>query len=358
MDIKKGKNGIYDIYLYGIVGYDFSSLDFIRAFNLATSKIKKVNVRVNTVGGDVLEGIAIFNAIRNSGIEVTIYIDGLAASMGSVIVMAGNKILMSKYAKLMTHRVKGGAYGDADQLKNVAKNVEDVENDIIDIYAKRTGLSKKDIKNKYIKSGIDNWINASDAKNQGLIDDVYDGEPIDLPKDLSNQSDVKRFINQSIVNIKNKNKMKLILSKFGLPDNTSEEQLLSHINNELSKKDNKISDLENKLKDFETQEKTRRENEIKALIDNAIQQKKITESQRETFTNLANQDYENTKAAIEAMQGVAGINSQLDGNRSDNEERKDWKFDDYHQKAPEALAKMKTEDPEKYKKLYNERFGK
>ena len=96
------------ILLYGDIGeYDDNvrSGDIARELLEAEALTGKVDVRINSNGGEVYSGIAIFNALKNSKADITIYVDGIAASMASVIALCGKPVQMSRYARLMLHSV-------------------------------------------------------------------------------------------------------------------------------------------------------------------------------------------------------------------------------------------------------------
>ena len=112
-----GEDGTACILLYGnIGGYDegIRSGDIIRELLEIEARYPKVDIRINSMGGEVYAGIAIFNAIRNSRADITIYIDGIAASIASVIAASGKPVYMSRFARLMVHSISGGCYGDKD----------------------------------------------------------------------------------------------------------------------------------------------------------------------------------------------------------------------------------------------------
>jgi ATP-dependent Clp endopeptidase proteolytic subunit ClpP len=200
--VNKLDNGIAEILLYGDI---FPYEDCVNAKGVA-QEIKelektcsKINVRINSGGGSVFEGIAIFNVIRNSKCEIDTYIDGIAASMGSVIAIAGKKVYMSKYARLMTHKPSGGAWGTALELRKAADAIDDCESIASDIYAARTGLSKAQVAEKFL-NGTDVYFNAEAAKKAGLIDDIYDGEPVDVPKGVTDFKEVCALYNTCLMN--------------------------------------------------------------------------------------------------------------------------------------------------------------
>lgn len=177
------------IYLYGEVG-EGEKVDSLRvAQELAEleKQADKIDVRINSIGGDVFNGIAIFNALRNSKADISIYIDGVAASIAGVIALCGKPLYMAKYARLMIHCVSGGAYGNAGELRRTANTIEDIENDLAQIVAQRCKTTTEQVKQLYF-DGADHWLNASECQTLGLIAGVYDLEPEQDPKQEINKN--------------------------------------------------------------------------------------------------------------------------------------------------------------------------
>ena len=102
------------ILLYGeIGGFDgVNDKDIVCELYEYASMYKGIDVRINSPGGSVYAGMAIFNALRASDADITIYVDGIAASMASVIALCGKPVYMSQYARLMLHNPYGGCYGN------------------------------------------------------------------------------------------------------------------------------------------------------------------------------------------------------------------------------------------------------
>lgn len=107
------------ILLYGDIGDSYGTItssQIARELMAAEAVYKNINIRINSVGGEVYTGIAIFNALRASNANITIYVDGVAASMASVIALCGKPVYMSQYARLMLHSVSGGCYGNTKEI--------------------------------------------------------------------------------------------------------------------------------------------------------------------------------------------------------------------------------------------------
>ena len=176
--LNKLGDGTPEIYLYGDI-YPYE--DCVNASALAKElkelekTCTKINVRINSCGGSVYEGIAIFNLLRNSKCEIDTYIDGIAASMGSVIAMAGKKVYMSRYGQLMTHKPSGGAFGTAEELRKTADAIDGVEKIICALYMERTGMTEEQVREKLL-NGNDVWLGIDEAMKIKLVDDTYDVE--------------------------------------------------------------------------------------------------------------------------------------------------------------------------------------
>lgn len=163
------------LFLYGDVG-DGERVDSYRvAQELATLErsAARIEVRINSNGGDVFSGIAIYNALRNSKADIRLYIDGVAASIAAVIALCGKPLYMAKYAKMMIHNVSGGTYGNAEELRRTADNIERLEDDLAQIIAERCSSTAEDVKTRYF-DGNDHWFSASECKRLGLISGIYD----------------------------------------------------------------------------------------------------------------------------------------------------------------------------------------
>ncbi|HGP0083435.1 TPA: head maturation protease, ClpP-related, partial [Pseudomonas aeruginosa] len=133
-------------------------------------------------GGDVFEGTAIYNLLRNHPASVDVYIDGLAASMASVIAMAGDTIYMPENAMMMVHKPWGIQGGDADDMRRYAELLDKVEDTLVMAYANKTGKSADDIK-ALLKE--ETWMNGREAVAAGFADQLT--EPLQAAAHLSSK---------------------------------------------------------------------------------------------------------------------------------------------------------------------------
>lgn len=171
-----------EILIYDVIGWPYNdAADLVR--HIADLKGKEITARLNTPGGDVFDGIAIFNALKNHDAKVTIRVESLAASMGSVLAMAGREIQAYSSAMLMIHDPWVVTAGNQYELREVADILEKISGNILDIYTGKTKSGKKDMRD-LMKA--ETWLTAKEAKERGFIDTIIEaGKPIKAQFDLS-----------------------------------------------------------------------------------------------------------------------------------------------------------------------------
>lgn len=161
-----------DILIYGIVGDEWDGLDAKTLFGLIAGGDDDLVVHINSPGGYVMEGLAIFNALagaKAAGRKVTIHIDGLAASMASVIAMAGDEIIMADNALMMIHNPWDVAIGDARELRAAADKLDVIRDQLVRIYSGRTGLSADEL---VPMLDAETWLTSEQALEQKFVTSV------------------------------------------------------------------------------------------------------------------------------------------------------------------------------------------
>jgi len=131
--------------------------------------VNKITVRINSPGGDVFEGSAIYSLLSQHKAEVEMYIDGLAASAAFTVAMAGDKIHISESAMMMCHNAWGMCIGDAREMEKTAEVLQKVSSTMCDIYSKKCGMSAEEVQ---LLMDAETWMNAADAVEKGFADDV------------------------------------------------------------------------------------------------------------------------------------------------------------------------------------------
>jgi ATP-dependent protease ClpP protease subunit len=155
-----------EILLYGVIGDPNDKLDARTVTQDVRAASGPLSVRINSPGGYVMEGLAIVQSLRDYPGKVTIYVDGLAASMASVIAMIGAEIIMAESSLMMIHKPWDCAIGNADDMRRDASKLDKIEAQLIGIYAKRTGLSESRLA---AMLAAETWLTASEAHELGFV---------------------------------------------------------------------------------------------------------------------------------------------------------------------------------------------
>ncbi len=163
-----------EIVLYGGIGKDYwgdgsmiSAKDFSDELKNLPKTVNDLSVRINSPGGDVFDGIAIYNRLKQFDGNVTVWIDGLAASISSIIALAGDTINIGEGALYMVHLPWTFAMGNRMELDNTVSRLMDVEEQMVSIYAKKSGLDRNEIKSLL---EAETWLDSDQAIEKGFVD--------------------------------------------------------------------------------------------------------------------------------------------------------------------------------------------
>jgi len=144
--------------------------------------VDEITVRINSPGGDVFDGLAIFNTLQSHRANVTTSVDGLAASIASIIALAGDAVWMAENAMFMIHNPFTVAIGDAAELRKTADTLEKVKDTLVSTYAGKTGLESVEISDFM---NDETWFDAHEAVEQGFADEVTGQVAVAASFDLS-----------------------------------------------------------------------------------------------------------------------------------------------------------------------------
>lgn len=306
------------ILLYGDIGdYDkVRSGDIARELLEMEATYSNIDARINSNGGDVYAGIAIFNAFRNSRANITIYIDGIAASMASVIALCGKKVYMSRFARLMLHSVQGGAYGNKAELEDVIRNIESLENTLAEMLASRLKKTVEEIKAIYF-DGKDHWLTAQQALDAGLIDGIYDTEET-VPAD-STPDQVYTIFNNRLKQPQNDNQMNFdeLRKRPAFQNCTTDDDVLRQITlleteaGKVTGLTTEVTNLKKDLKVFQDKAAADEEAAIDGMLQTAFNEGRISEPQKATYKALLKADRENGEAALKALPAKRRVMNNL-----------------------------------------------
>lgn len=156
------------LYLYDVIGADFFggiSAKMV-ADELATIKgAKSIDVRINSPGGDVFDGNAIFTLLKSHGAKINVFVDGLAASIASVIAMAGDSIEISSAGYFMIHDPSGLSFGNSAEHRKMADLLDKIRDTIVDVYSEKSSASREQLSDWM---STETWFNAEESVANGF----------------------------------------------------------------------------------------------------------------------------------------------------------------------------------------------
>ncbi|EKB01409.1 ClpP-like prohead protease/major capsid protein fusion protein [Proteus mirabilis] len=171
-----------DIYIYDeIGGWGISARRFTEDL-ISLGNLSHINLHIHSPGGEVFDGIAIYNQLKNHSATITVYIDGLAASMASVIAMVGDTVIMPKNAMMMIHKPWGVSWGDANDMREYADLLDKLENVLIPAYVAKTGKTTEEITAMLEQ---ETWLDGDECVEQGFADKVI--EPVKAMASLTSK---------------------------------------------------------------------------------------------------------------------------------------------------------------------------
>ena len=182
-----------EVLIYGNIGDRWNedgvvASELVR--DLSALEADTINLRINSYGGSVPDGLAIYNALRRHKATVNVFVDGVAISCASYIAMAGDTITMAKNSQMMIHAPWTFAYGNSNDMREQA--------DILDRYAKAMASAYADKSGKTYEDALalltdrkDHWFLADEAKAEGFADEV--GEEVAVAASLASSFDLSRF---------------------------------------------------------------------------------------------------------------------------------------------------------------------
>ena len=352
--------GRASLMIYGDIGDDDGvNAEMVNAELLALQQeFPDIDVHINSRGGEVFAGIAIYNALRSSTSRINIYVDGLAASIAGVIALCGKPLYMSRYSRLMLHQVTGGCEGSARDMRKCADLIEGLEDSLAEMISSKCGMPADDVRAEFF-DGSDHWMTAEEAQRRRLCDGIYDLANAGALGTAPTAEAVYAFAN-TLRKPSNTDKMDLYneLKKESSFKDLSEEQSLSQIKT-LANDAAKVPALEAKVADLEAKLGAAKDGAITAYLNQAVSEGRIAQEQVETYKKLMAADEASTRALIDALpKKAASIKDYLGtgaaaGNGKNDLASMSW---DEIDKA-ERLAELKNEHPDLYAKKFKEKFS-
>jgi ATP-dependent Clp protease, protease subunit len=343
-----------EIKLYGEIGtYDISGVRVSSQISEIQQKgYGNLTIRLHSPGGSVFEGNMIYNAIVHSPMKIKIIVDGIAASMAAILLLAADEVEICENAFVMVHKPQSNGIRDSDTLLQEVKLLKDIENQMAQCYKRKTGTDINTFFANWM-DGKDHWLNAEEAVTYGFANRVIPAitsNVENLDKNKITSLGIKNIYNQFKASLNNTDDMKkLLIDTFqlqGVTEQSTDEEVLT-----------KLREMIDKLKqgNKDTGEA------VATLVGNARQSGLISEQMEDTYKNIGMTSgiavLSNVLGSLKPQQPVINIASLIKDARTTPNAKKnnisDWTLDDYRKYAPNELR----DNPKLYEELYKKEYG-
>ena len=362
-----------EICIYKPIGTDedcFSINDLMNALAICTQKV--ANLSLHCPGGSVMDGIATYNLLHNSDVTIKeIGVVGIAASMAAILLqLPGAHRVMYSHTRIMMHRISGGAFGNADDLRDVITQIESFENDICKIISERCTadpkLSPEEVKAKWF-DGPDHWFSPEEALAAGLIDEVRPGKITVAPENTLKGTDLFAYYSNSL-NITNNSKSNTMIklsqkaaTLLNLATEVEAADLEVAIMNIVNSKDQKIQELTGKITTLENAGKDKKLADLKLKLEDT--KKKFTAEQKKNFLAVAESNVDLAIEMVNQSPDILDLHKVPGQEETSNlipEKFKNFTLSQF-QADPEAsklLVNLKKNHFEVYNEIYKSSTGK
>ena len=302
-------------------------------------EVKCINIRINSVGGSVHDGLSICSAILNSEIPCDTYIDGMAYSMAGVVAVCGRKVSMVDYGTFMMHNANGG---DDNAMLDL------ITNSLAKLFERNTSMTLDKCKDLMAK---ETWMTAEECASLGIVNEVIVTKK--ETQAYANMLELQNLYNK-IINPKTKIKMQKLTDLLKLSNEASEESIVAAV----EAKQNKIAELEQLLNDAKEELKTlKAEKEAKEtaekeeVITNAINAGKIDAKSKEIYLNSGKTATELKALVAEMKPAYTPVFENNGGVAPELKGRENWTHRDWEKKDPQGLLNIKNNMPNVYAEL-------
>lgn len=173
LKVRAGESGTAELLVYDVIGWPFIEAQDVVA-RLQDIDAARVLVRINSPGGDVFDGLAIYNALKEHPARVDTLVEGLAASIASIVALAGQSVEAAESSFVMIHNPWTCMCGDAEEFRHAAGVLDKIGGQLAAAYAAKTGADLEQVR---AWMGAETWYTAQEARDAGLVDRVLgDGE--------------------------------------------------------------------------------------------------------------------------------------------------------------------------------------
>ena len=355
--VAKGK--FTDIVISGIISDETNSaMEICSAINTATSNggTAKV-VLMNCFGGSVYEAVVVYNLIKKLGLDTEV--QGICASAATIIFCAGKNRTIGYMGRLMLHAPSVPGGGNSQVLRDSADMLDGIAKEFCKVYSECTGMPEDKVMKAFLDGG-DHWVDADQARKYGFATaNCLSVFKHDIPADVLASSNVQAVANyfqkQILINNNEMDKLPLIVAALALSASATEQDVLTKVT-ALVKESNELKEakvaLEKELNDLKVAAAAAQVAQCEALVNAALDAKKIKPVDKERYLALAKLDYANTAAILDSMKGHVAISEIMKMDvKEGGENRANWTVEMWQKNDPDGLSEMRTNDKAGYEAL-------
>lgn len=334
----------------GITAVQFSQ-DFD---NLVKSGVDKIVVLINTIGGNVIEGMEIYSTIADAPIDTETRVVGISASMGGIISQAGKKRTIKEHALFHAHSPRPAEGKTASQ--SVLKLAYD---SIKGFLIGRSGMEENTAVEMLSK---ETFLSAKQSFELGLFDEVLKSSISEKTaiKNTTDSTEILNIINNLEDKKKDMSKLNAILGLTAEASETAQLEALTGLKSKASETDSlkaTLTEKENVIATLKAQIESEQKSKANILVENAIKEGKISEEMKEIWVNNAVQNFDSTSKMLESLKATAqsqNIMNTTNQNGGNSQNRKDWDFEKWSKEDPKGLEKLQLTNKVEFDRLLND----
>jgi ATP-dependent protease ClpP protease subunit/Ca2+-binding EF-hand superfamily protein len=311
-------------------------------------------VRFNSPGGSVYDGFAMISKIEETPLTTHGYIDGMAASMAAFIALRCDKLTMNRSARMMLHLPQTSVAGDATSLRDMADKLDEMKHRFALIIAERAGITAEQAEALYLQPGKDVWLTAQECLAANLVDEITGIEQL-VPM-TATADELHNIYAQLIDNRKkttmDKEKFLGLLGAQATAETTDDQifEMVEAMFAEHQAAQAELVELKTKVQAFADAQAAAMVAEVTALLNTAVEDKRITAEQKPMWENLFKKDHDNAKALLATMKPSQTIKEFVQKTTEPT-----WAelVAEYHKADREGrLVAIKESEPEKFKAMF------
>ena len=349
-----------NVLIYKAIGTGEKQLS-AEAFVAALSGINTPVLRFNSPGGSVYEGNTMIANLPKGSRGM---VDGLAASMSAFMFLSCEHREMNSRARLMLHLPQVQVRGDASKMRATADELDKMRADFAEIIGKAAGITTDRAIELYLQPGKDTWLTAKESKAAGLIHKITGELTGDIPA-TAETHELHAIYAQLIDSNHNNKEMDKVKFMAALGDKagsltaqSSDDDFIAGVTAIVAENTQLVTantKLKGEVQAFKDAKAEAEQAEVTALINGAIEDKRITAEQKDAWTAMFKADHENAKALLGGLTPVGSLKNVPDGGAEPTNEELKAEYEAADKKG--TLESIKAENKERFKAMYKAKFG-